>query len=135
MRLPGYFHNEADGHAGVPVGAAESVHHKQPLTAQLLHSQVFHLCPDVFAHDMVIVGILGCCPPNRVFRIFIHDNVFVLGGTARVNTRHDIHRVQFCKLTLFIPFQTRLHFLFVQEFVRRIVDNLRCAGDTILFQI
>ena len=79
VRLPGHFHNKAYRHAGILVGAAERVHDKQPLAAQLLHRQILNLRPHIFAHDMVVIRIFRRSPPHRIFGIFVHDNVFVFG--------------------------------------------------------
>ena len=43
--LPGHFHDEADGHAGVLVGAAEGIHDEQALVGQLLLGDVLHGSP------------------------------------------------------------------------------------------
>ena len=112
VRLPGHFHNETHRHAGILVGAAERVHHKQPLAAELLHGQRFHLCPYLFTHDMVIIRVFGRRPPHRIFGIFIHDDVLVLWGTPGINAGHNVHGIQLGQLAFFIPFQTGLHFFF-----------------------
>ena len=133
--LPCHFHNEADGHAGSLVGAAESVYHKQPFTAEMFYSQFLYSLPGFLAHTVVVVRIFIRSPPDSIFGIFIFHNVFVLGGTAGINACLYIYGAQFRKLALIETYQVFPHFFLKKEFVGRIVNDFRCAGNTVLFQI
>ena len=133
--LPCHFHNEADSHAGVFVGAAECVGDIQLLAGQLFHSDVFAGLPGFLGSNVVVIGILGGGPPHGVFGVLIHDDEFVFRRTAGVDTGHNIDSTQFGLHALVKAFQILLHLFLIQEFERRIVDDLCNASDAILSKI
>ena len=133
--LPCNFHNEAHCHAGILIGAAESVHNEEPLAGELLSGQILYGSPDFLSHGVVVVGILRSCPPDGVLGVCIHNDVLVLGGTAGVDTSHYVYGIELCESSYIVAGEAFLHFFFEEEFVRRIVDDLGSAGDTILSKI
>jgi len=135
MSLPGHFHDEADGHAGVLVGAAEGVDDEQALAGELLLGQGFDGRPGLLAHGMVVVLVLRRGPPDGVLGVLVHDDVLVLGGAAGINAGHDIDGAQLADLALFIAFQLRLHLFRKQHIVGGVADDFRRAGDTVFAQV
>ena len=134
MRLPCHFHDEADGHAGVLVGAAEGIHHIEALAAEFFLGEVFHLFPNVFAHRMVVVGIVGRIPPNGVLRVGVHDDVFVLGRAASVDSCHHIDGIELGQLALVKARQGGVHLVLEELIVARVIENFLCASDAIFGQ-
>jgi hypothetical protein len=133
--LPGHFHDEADSHAGILVGAAESINNKQALVAQLFLGDILNGSPSGLAHGMVIVLVLVAGPPDSVLGVLVHDDVLILGGTAGVNAGHNIDSAQLADPALFVTSQLRLGLLLEQHFVRGVVHDLSRAGNAILGQI
>ena len=133
--LPGNFHDEADSHAGVMVGTAEGIHDKQAFAGEFFDSDIFQDRPVFFAQNMVVIRVFRGVPPDGVFGVLVHDDIFVLRRTSGVNAGHDIDSAEFSQLTLFVTGQFGLHFFFVKHFVRRIVNNFRGSGNSILVQI
>ena len=121
VSLPGHFHHEAHGHAGVLVGAAEGVNHVHLLAAELLLGYFLHLGPHVFAHRVVVVLISLAGPPYGVLRVLVHHDVLVLGAAAGIDTCHYVHGTQFGYLAYFVTFQTGFGFFLKQKFIGRIV--------------
>ena len=64
--LPCHLHDEANSHAGVLVGTAESIHHIEILVAEFLDSQVLHSSPHLLRHGVVVVLVLLRSPPYGV---------------------------------------------------------------------
>ena len=135
VSLPSHFHDEADGHAGVVVGAAEHVHHEQTLVGQLLLSQLLTLVPGLLRGGLVVVLELVGGPPHGVLGGVVHNNELILGGAAGIDTGHNIDGAQIGDLTLIIPFQTGLGLLLKQSLVGGVVDDLSGTGDPIFAQI
>ena len=126
----------ADSHTGVGVGAAEQVHNIQLLGAgQLLQSQFLTGLPSLNGSRLVIVSELLGGPPNGVLGGLIHNDELVFGGTAGVDTGHNVDGAQLSQLTLVIAFQGGIHLSLEQLLVRRVVDDLGSTGDAILFKV
>ena len=136
MGLPGNFHDEADGHAGVLVGAAEGVHDVEALVAaKLLLGQVAHDFPGLLGHGMVVVLVALGGPPDGVLGVLVHDDVLVLGGTAGVDAGHDVHGAQLGLNTHVIAGEGGVHLGLVQVLVGGVVDDFGGAGNAVLGQI
>ena len=135
VSLPGHFHDETDGHAGVLVGAAESVHHEQALIGQFLLGQFLHRVPGFLRSGVVVVLVLVGGPPHGVLGSIVHDDVLIFGGAAGVNAGHYVDGAQLADLALFVAFQAGLGLFFEKRFVGRIVDDFGRSGNTILLQI
>ena len=135
MCLPCDLHDEADGHAGVLVGAAEGVDHVQLLVAQLADSQILDGLPDLLGHGVVVVLVRIGGPPHGVLGVVVDDDILVFGGAAGVDAGHDVDGAQLADLADLIAFQTRLRLFGEEHLVGRIVDDLGGAGDAILAQI
>ena len=133
--LPGHLHDEADSHAGVLVGAAESIDNEQALVAQLLLGDVLNGSPSGLGHGVVVVLVLVAGPPNGVLGVLVHDDVLVLGGAAGVNAGHDIDSAQLADLALLVAGQVRLGLLCEQNIIRGVMHDLGRAGNAILSQI
>jgi len=133
--LPCHFHDEADGHTGVGVRAAESVNHVQLLVAQLLDGQILDGSPGGLGHGMVVVLVAVGGPPHGVLGVGVHNDVLVFGGTAGVNAGHDVHSAQLGQLTLFIAGESGIHLGVEQRLIRGVVDDLSRTGDTIMLQV
>ena len=135
MCLPSNFHDEADGHAGVLVGAAERVNYIQLLVAQFADSQILDGLPDLLRHGMVVVLVRVGGPPHGVLGVVVNDDILVFGGAAGVDAGHNVDGAQFADLADLIAFQTGLRLFGEEHLVGRIVDDLGGAGDAILAQI
>ena len=133
--LPRDLDDEADGHTGVLVRAAECVDDEQALAAQLLQSDVLDRLPGLFGHGMVVVLIGVGRPPHGVLGVLVHDDVLVFGGTAGVDTGHNVHGTQLADLALFVAGELGLGLFREEHLVGRIVHDLGGAGDPILLQI
>ena len=64
MSLPCNFHDEADLHAGVLVGTAETVDNIELLAAELLLGELLADIPGLFGSLVVVVRILRSGPPD-----------------------------------------------------------------------
>ena len=135
MGLPGDFHDKADGHAGVLVGAAEHIADVKLLAGQLVFRQLLDLSPDFRGHGVVVVLVALGGPPHGVLGVLIVDNVLVLGGTAGVDSGHDVDSAELGQNALVKAFQRRIHLVLEQLLIAGIVDNLRCAGNAVFGQI
>ena len=135
VSLPSHFHNEAYSHAGVFVGTAESVNHKEVLVGEFFLGKVSHLAPHLFAHGVVVVFVFVGSPPNGVFGVLVHDNVFVFGRTTGVDAGHHVDGVQFGQLAFIVTGQRGIHLHLEKFFVGRIIVNLVSSGDTDLFKL
>ena len=139
MGLPGDLHDEADLHAGVLVRAAETVHDEQALAAELVEGQLLDGLPDLLAHRVVVVRILGRSPPDFAGGTdlggLVIDDVLVFRGTAGVDAGHHVDGAELGHLSLVETFETGFGFLIVKDFVRGVVQNLLHALDAILGQI
>ena len=133
--LPGHFHDETDGHAGVLVGTAESIHHIQALVGELFLGNLFHSSPCFLRSGVVIVLILVAGPPHGVLGVLVHDDELILGRTAGVDAGHDVDGTQLADLALFVAFQAGLGLFLEQLLVGGVVHDLSRAGNTILAQI
>ncbi len=135
MRLPGDFHYKADRHAGVFVGAAESVNDVKFFARKLFFGKVSYDAPGLFAHGMVVVLVSFGGPPYGVFGIFVHNDVFVFGRTAGVDAGHNVYGAQLGEHAFVVPFERRIHLVFKKLFVRRVADDLGSPGDTVFGKI
>ena len=135
MSLPGNLHDEADGHTGVLIRAAERIHDEQALIGELLLGDLLERRPRFLRGGMVVVLVLVGGPPHGILGGIVHDDELVFRGAAGVNASHDVDRAQLADLSLFIALQTRLGLLLEEHFVGRIVDDLSRPGDPILRKI
>ena len=137
--LPGDFHDEADLHAGVGVGAAETVDDEEALAGKLLLGKSLDLFPDLDGHLVVVVRIAFRGPPDfaglAFFGGLVIDNVLVFRGAAGIDAGHDVDRAEFGNLTLVVALQTGLGLLVVEDFVGRVVKDFLDALDPVLGQI
>ena len=133
--LPGHLDDEADGHAGILVSAAESIDDEQALVAQLLLGDVLNSSPSGLGHGVVVVLILVGSPPNGVLGVLIDDDVLILGGTAGVNAGHDVDSTQLTDPTLLVAGQIGLGLLSEQNIVGGVMHDFGRAGNAILSQI
>ena len=133
--LPGHLHDKADGHAGVVVGAAEAIHHEEPLVGQLLLGQLFHGVPGLDGGGVVVVLELRGGPPHGIPGGVIHDDEFVVGGAAGIDAGHDVDGAQLADLALVKARQIGTGLLLEQLLEGGIVNDLRSAGDAVLAQI
>ena len=132
--LPCHLDDEADGHARVLVGTAESIDDVEVLVAELLHGQVLDGLPDLLAHRVVVVLILLGSPPNGVLGVLVHDDVLILGGTAGVDTSLYVYSAELSVLTNLVALKASLGLLFEELLVRRIVGDHGRASDAVLSQ-
>jgi len=95
VRLPGHLGDKAHLEAAAFIGAAEQVHHKQALAAQLVADHGLEGVPHLGSDRLVVVLAL-VVPPQGVTGHIILDEVFVLGGAPGEFTGIDIDRSQFC---------------------------------------
>ena len=135
VRLPCDLHDEADGHAGVLVCAAEGIDDIQLLAAQLLDGDLLNGLPGLLSGGMVVVFIFVAGPPYGVLAVFVYNDELVLGGAAGVDAGHDVHGVKLGEHTLVKALKAGLHFVFKKLLVRGVADDLRSAGDTVSAQI
>ena len=135
VSLPCHLDDEADSHAGVGVGAAESVDDVQLLVGQLLDSQILDGGPDGLAHGVVVVLELVGGPPHGVLGVGVHDDVLIFGGAAGVHAGHDVDGAQLADLALLVAFQSGIHLGGEQLLIGGVVDNLGGSGNTVLAQI
>ena len=133
--LPCHLHDEADGHAGVVVGAAEHIHHKQALVGQLLLRQLLAGIPSLLRGGLVVVFELVGGPPHGIPGGVVHHNELVLGGAAGVDAGHDVDGPQVGDLSPVIALQAGLGLLLKQELIGGIADNFRGTSNTIFTQI
>ena len=132
MSLPGYLHDEANGHAGFLVGTAEAINHKEALVGELLLGQLLDSGPSLLRSGLVVVLIFVARPPHRVLGVFVHDDELVLGRTASVDTGHHVYGTEFRFLTYLEAFETCLGLFFKELLVGGVVYDLGNASDTVL---
>ena len=130
--LPGNLNDETNCHAGVLVGAAESIHYIELLIGELFFGNVLEDCPVLLGERVVVIGILGSCPPNGVLGVLIHDDIFVFRRTAGENTGHNVNCVKLGQLAFLIALEAGIHLSFEQLFITGIMNDLSCSGDTVL---
>ena len=135
MCLPGNFHDETHGNAGVLVGAAEGIDNIELFVGEFLYGKVFHLTPHFFAHGVVVVFILFGSPPYGILRVGIHDNVFVFGGTAGVDAGHDVDGIELGELAFVVAGEAGVHLHLKQFLEGGIVVYVLYAGDTKCFEV
>ena len=102
MCLPSNFYDEADSHAGVFVGTAESIYNVEFLVGQFLFSDFFQSVPGFRRSSVVIVVIILGIPPNSVMGSLIVNDEFIFRRTAGENTSLYVNSAQFGNLTLFV---------------------------------
>ncbi len=135
VSLPSHLHDEANLQARVLVGTAEGIHHVELLARELVGGNLLELLPCRLGYGLVVVLILVRSPPDGVLGGLVHHEELILGRTAGVDAGHYVHGAHLGHLTLFKAAQTLLGLLTIELVVGGIVDNLRNAGDAILFQI
>ena len=135
MSLPCHFHDEADSHAGILVGAAEDVHDVQLLIGQLLDGQTLALVPGSLRSGLVVVLALVRGPPHGVLGDVVHDDELVLGGAAGVDAGHNVDGAQLADLALFKAFQTGLGLFGEQSLKRGVMKDLGSTDDTVFLKI
>ena len=135
VRLPGDLHDEADGHAGVLVRAAEGVDDVEALVRERVLRDLLYRRPGLLRGGVVVVFIGVGRPPDGVLGVFVHDDELVLGRAAGVDAGHDVHGAKLADLTLVKARELGLHFLFKKRLIGRIVYDLCRTGDAILAQI
>ena len=133
--LPGHFHDETHCHAGILVGAAESIHDVQALVGQLLLSDLLDSLPSLLGSGVVVVLVLIAGPPHGVLGVLVHHDELVLGRTAGVDAGHHVHSTQLADLTLLVAFQLGIGLLCEQLLVGGVVHDFSRAGDAILGKI
>ena len=133
--LPGHFHDETHCHAGILVGAAESIHDVQALVGQLLLSDLLDSLPSLLGSGVVVVLVLIAGPPHGVLGVLVHHDELVLGRTAGVDAGHHVHSTQLADLTLLVTFQLGIGLLGEQLLVGGVVHDFSRAGDAILGKI
>ena len=131
MRLPRHFHNEADRHAGILVGAAVGVHDEEALVGELFDGQLFHCRPGLLGGRVVVVLVFVGGPPDRILRILVHDDELVFGGAAGVDAGHDVDRAQLADLALVKAGELRIRLLLKEKVIGRIVNDLSRSGDAV----
>ena len=136
MGLPCNLHDEADLHAGILVGAAESVDHEEALAAELLLCKFLYGCPCLLGHFVVVVGIVFGSPPDFAGSAFLGgfvvNNVFVFRRTSGVDTGHYVDGTELSYLALVEAFKFRFGFFVVEDLVCRIVEDFLYTGDAVL---
>ena len=132
--LPCHLHDEADGHAGVRVGAAEHVHHVELLVGQLLDGQVLAGLPGLLGGGLVVVLELVRGPPDGVLGVLVHDDELILRGAAGVDAGHDVDCAQLSQLTLLKALQAGVHLRLEELLVGGVVDDFLDTGNAVLFQ-
>ena len=135
VRLPCDLDDEADGHAGIMVRAAERVDDVQLLVAKLLDRDILDGRPGGLGHGVVVVLVLVGGPPHGVLGVRVHDDILVFGGAAGVDAGHDVDRAQLADPTDFVPFKTSLGLFREQRLVGGVADDFSRTGDPVLFQI
>ena len=130
VSLPSHFHDEADSHAGVFVGTAESIDYKKFLAGEFLLGEIFNDSPGALGHGVVVVLVLGGGPPDGVLGVLVHDNVFVFGRAAGVDTGHDVHSVELGELAFIEAGEGGVGLEFEEIFVRRVVVDGLDIHDT-----
>ena len=133
--LPGHFHDETHCHAGILVGAAESIHDVQALVGQLLLSDLLDSLPSFLRSGVVVVLVLIAGPPHGVLGVLVHHDELVLGRTAGVDAGHHVHSTQLADLTLLVAFQLGIGLLCEQLLVGGVVHDFSRAGNAILGKI
>jgi len=76
--LPSDFEDEAHSEVGSFIGAAESIYDVELLAGELLGGDILDLCPNGFAHGMVIVLVCLSGPPYLVVALSIVNDVLIL---------------------------------------------------------
>ena len=77
MCLPSYLNDEADSHTGIFICTAECIYNEQSFVGELFFCDLFYCCPCFLGCRMVIVFVLIGSPPYSIFRILVHNDVFV----------------------------------------------------------
>src|SRR3712207_5653458 len=91
VSLPCYLHDEANLHAGILVGAAETVNYEEALVRKLFLSQCVNNVPSFLAGLLVVVLIFVRSPPYCVVRVLVVNDELVLRRTTGVHTSHHVN--------------------------------------------
>ena len=135
MGLPGNLHDEADGHARVFVGTAESIHNIELLVAQFVSGEIADNGPGLFGHGMVVVLVALGGPPDGVLRGVVHNDVLILGGTAGINAGHDVDGIKLRQDALVIAFKRGIHLVPEHLFITGIVNDFGGTGNAVFGEI
>ena len=133
--LPGHLHDEAHGHAGIVVGAAEAVHHIELLAGQLLQGDLLHGLPGLHRGGVVVVFVLRAGPPHGILGVLVHNDELVVGGAAGIDAGHHVHRPQLAELALVIAGEAGVQLVPVQVLIGGVVHDLGGPGDAVSAQI
>ena len=132
MSLPSNLNDETDSHSCILVCTAESINYEKSLVGELFLSDILNNSPCSFCHRVVVVLVLVCCPPNCVLGVLIHNDVLIFRGTTCKDTCHNVNGIKLSNLTNLITCKTVFCLFLKEKLVRRVVDDLGCAGDAIL---
>ena len=102
MSLPSYLHDKADLEARVGVSTAEGVDDVELLARELFGGNLLKLSPGLLTGGLVVVGVLGCRPPDGVARGIVEDEELVLWRATRVDARHHVDGTQLGELSAVI---------------------------------
>ena len=135
VSLPSNFYDETNSQTSSFVSATESVDNVKFLAAKFLNGDVLNLCPDFFAHGMVVVLVLLRSPPNVVVALVVVNDVLVLRRTTCEDACHHVYCAKFCLLTYLVTCECGVDLGLVELLVRGVVSNHGATGDAVLFQI
>ena len=135
MGLPCDFHDEADGHAGILIGTAEHITYIKLLAGQFVFCQLLDFCPDLRGHRVVVIFVTFGGPPYGVLGGLVHDDVFILGGAAGINSGHDIDGTELGQHALVITLKRGIHFILKELLVPGVINNLGSTGNAIFGEI
>ncbi len=132
--LPCHFHDEAHCHAGVGVGAAETVDNIEFLVAELVDGEGLDGLPCFFAGGFVVVFVFGGCPPHGVLGVFVENDELVFGRAAGVDACHHVHCAELGGYAFLEAFEAGSGFVLEEFVVGGVVDYLSGALDAVGFE-
>ncbi len=135
VSLPCYFHDEANSHAGVLVGTAETVYNIEFFAGEFVKGESLASVPSFLRGFLVVVGIFGSSPPYGVFALFVENDEFVFRRAAGVYAGHHVYRTEFGSYAFFESFESRKGFLLEEFFVGGVVHHFGGTFDAVLSQI
>ena len=135
VSLPCHFHDEADGHAGVLVCAAETVDNEEGLVREFFDCEFLACFPGLFGSGLVIVLVFFGCPPDGVLGCFVEYDEFVFGRAAGVNAGHHVYCAEFCDDAFLVAFQGGEGLEFEQFVVTGVVEYFLDVLDAVLLEV
>ena len=129
VSLPSNLHNEADGDASVLVGTAEGVDNEEFFVAEFAGCEPFDSLPYVFVHRVVVIGILRSVPPNSIFGVGIHYDVFVFGRASGIDACHYVDCIELGELAFVVAGEGGVHLHLEQLLIRGVVMDFLHAGN------